>query len=169
MGEPAYSDAHPGRRAGVRGARPWLLAALTALGFALLDQLSKQAVVNALAPGERVSVFFGIHLTNIHNRGVAFGVLGGGGTRVTVLTLVAVALLVGYFALRAATPLLWLPVGIVVGGAFGNLLDRLREGAVTDFIDVGFWPTFNVADTGIVLGILGVFYVVDAGRTRRRA
>jgi signal peptidase II len=113
-----------------------------------------------------VNVFFGIEITNVRNKGVAFGALGKGGLPVTLLTLVAVSLLIGYFAVRATTPWLWLPVGIVAGGAFGNLLDRLRLGSVVDFIDPMLWPAFNVADTGIVLGILGLLYVVEGPRKK---
>jgi len=64
-------------------------------------------------------------------------------------------------ALRARTPWLWLPVGVIAGGAFGNMLDRIRDGAVTDFIDPMLWPAFNVADVGIVVGILGLLYVIE--------
>jgi signal peptidase II len=80
---------------------------------------------------------------------------------VTLLTLGALALLLGYFARHARRPWLWLPVGVIAGGAFGNLLDRFRIGAVVDFIDPMLWPAFNVADTGIVLGILGLLYVIE--------
>ena len=81
-----------------------------------------------------------------------------------MLTVAAVTALLLYFALRAARPLLWLPVGIVVGGALGNLVDRAREGAVIDFIDVHFWPAFNLADAGIVIGVLGLLYLIEVHR-----
>lgn len=149
-----------------RGA--WLRAALAAAVFLALDQLTKQIVVHSLARNESVNVFFGINITNVRNKGVAFGVLGKGGLPVTLLTVLAVSFLIGYFAMRATTPWLWLPVGVIAGGAFGNLLDRVREGAVVDFIDPMLWPAFNVADTGIVLGILGLLYVVE-GPPRKRA
>ena len=61
-------------------------------------------------------------------------------------------------------PLLWLPVGLILGGALGNLADRAREGAVIDFIDPIAWPAFNMADVAIVVGVLGLLYVVEAQR-----
>jgi signal peptidase II len=152
---------------GRRGA--WLRAALAAVVFLGLDQLTKQIVVHSLARNESVNVFFGIEITNVRNKGVAFGALGKGGLPVTLLTIAAVSFLIGYFALHATKPWLWLPVGIIAGGAFGNLLDRVREGAVVDFIDPMLWPAFNVADAGIVVGILGLLYVVEGPRQRKQA
>ena len=143
----------------VRGA--WLRAAAAALVVLALDQATKQLIVHSLERGESRNVFFGIEITNVRNKGVAFGAFGGGGLPVTLLTLAAVGFLIGYFALHATRPWLWLPVGVIAGGAFGNLLDRVRQGSVTDFIDPMLWPAFNVADTGIVLGILGLLYVVE--------
>jgi signal peptidase II len=142
-------------------AHAWRLAAVAAAVFVALDQATKQLVIASVAPGEERNVFFGIDLTNVRNRGVAFGALEDGGPLIGVLTAVALAGLVGYFALRAETPGLWLPVGVVVGGALGNLADRARDGAVIDFIDPVVWPAFNLADAGIVIGILGVLYVVE--------
>jgi signal peptidase II len=145
----------------------WTRAALAAGLFMAVDQLTKQIVVHSLDRNESVNVFFGIELTNVRNKGIAFGALGKGGTLVTVLTVAAVVLLIVYFAMHATRPWLWLPVGIIAGGAFGNLLDRLREGAVIDFIDPMVWPAFNVADAGIVIGILGLLYVIE-GPPRRK-
>ena len=148
--------------------RAWLRAAAAALVVLALDQATKQLVVHSLSRDEHRNVFFGIELTNVRNKGVAFGAFGGGGLPVTLLTIGAVALLVGYFALHATRPWLWLPVGVIAGGAFGNLLDRIRLGAVVDFIDPMLWPAFNVADAGIVLGILGLLYVIE-GPPRKKA
>ena len=139
----------------------WRLAAATAGGFMVADQATKQLAVASIDRGDSVNVFFGIDLVNVRNTGVAFGALSGGGWLVTGLTLAALSFLLGYFALRAETPGLWLPVGIIAGGALGNLADRARDGAVIDFIDLAFWPAFNLADMGIVLGILGLLYVAD--------
>jgi signal peptidase II len=157
------SDAHATT---VRGA--WVRAATAALILLALDQVTKQLVVHSLERGESRNVFFGIELTNVRNKGVAFGAFGGGGLPVTLLTIAAVSFLIGYFVLHATRPGLWLPVGVIAGGAFGNLLDRIREGAVIDFIDPMLWPAFNVADTGIVLGILALLYVIE-GPPRRKA
>lgn len=139
----------------------WRHAAIGAAIFVVLDQVTKQAVIASIRRGDSVNVFFGLNLTNTRNRGVAFGALAGRGWLVPALTLVALSLLIGYFIVRAERPWLWLPVGIIVGGALGNLADRARDGAVIDFIDPAFWPAFNLADTGIVLGILALLYVVE--------
>jgi signal peptidase II len=163
MSSPAGSVPSVARLAAPRW-RAWRLAIVTAALYMALDQLTKQLVVHSIARGEHRSVFFGIDLTNVRNRGVAFGVLSGDGTAVTVLTLSAVTLLIVFFALRASIPTLWLPVGVIVGGALGNLADRARLGAVVDFIDPHIWPAFNLADAGIVVGVIGLFYVIEASR-----
>jgi signal peptidase II len=146
--------------------RPWRLAAAAAAGVVALDQILKQVVVSELARGEERNVFFGIDLTYVRNEGVAFGALGDGGVLIVVLTGIALALLLGYFAANASRPWLWLPVGAVLGGALGNLADRARDGAVIDFVDPTFWPAFNLADAAIVLGVLGLLYVIEGPRTR---
>ena len=131
-----------------------------------LDQGSKALVTSSLRRGESVNVFFGLDLTNTRNTGVAFGALEGSGTIVGVLIGLALSVLVGYFAINAGRRRLWLPVGMLLGGALGNLVDRAREGAVVDFIDPVAWPAFNLADSAIVIGVFGLLYVVEAGRTR---
>lgn len=149
---------HHGGRAS--GARACALAAIVGLAVAGLDQATKALALAWLTPGETVDVFFGIELNLVRNTGIAFGALAGAGDGLIVaVTVVAVVALVGFFAARVTRPMLWLPVGMVLGGAAGNLIDRGRTGAVVDFIDPTFWPAFNLADTAIVLGVLGVLYV----------
>lgn len=141
----------------------WRRALIVAGIVVVVDQATKAAIVASRALGETDSIFFGIELNHVRNTGVAFGALAGGGAIVWALTGVALAALVGYFALRAGRPWLWLPIGAIVGGAVGNLADRARDGAVIDFIDPLWWPAFNVADIAIVVGILGFVYVAEAG------
>jgi signal peptidase II len=148
--------------------RAWRLAILVAAAVVAVDQVSKLIVVDSLARGEHVKFFLGIELTYVRNKGVAFGALGGGGTPVTVVTVVAVVALAVYFARHTSKPWLWLPFGVVAGGAVGNLADRLREGSVVDWIDPVFWPAFNVADVAIVVGILGLLYVLEAPSAKSR-
>jgi signal peptidase II len=145
----------------VTRADAWRRAAIAAALFMALDQVTKQIAIASIDRGDSINVFFGVDLTNVRNTGVAFGAFAGGGALVSLLTIGALVLLTVYFSLRATTPWLWLPVGIIAGGALGNLADRARDGAVIDFIDPVFWPAFNLADMGIVLGILGLLYVVD--------
>ena len=123
----------------------WRLATVTTAAVVALDQVTKQIAVASIARGDSVNVFFALDITNVRNKGVAFGALKGG----------------AYFALNPTKPMLWLPVGMIAGGALGNLADRAREGAVIDFIDPMFWPAFNIADASIVIGILGLLYVIE--------
>ncbi|MGI8661322.1 MAG: signal peptidase II [Thermoleophilaceae bacterium] len=146
----------------VTGRRGGWARAGAALALVLaLDQASKQLAVTAIERGQSSDVFFGLELTNTRNTGVAFGFLQGRGVIVATLIAVALLALLIYFALHAARPLLWLPVGMLLGGAIGNLVDRVREGAVVDFIDPSFWPAFNLADASIVLGVLILLYSME--------
>jgi signal peptidase II len=129
-----------------------------------LDQATKQIAVESLRRGESVNVFFGLDFTNTRNTGVAFGAFRGGGLVVGLLIGLSLGVLVAYFALHADRPLLWLPVGMLLGGALGNLADRAREGAVIDFIDPVLWPAFNLADAAIVLGVLVLLWVLEGPR-----
>ena len=135
-----------------------------------IDQATKAIALASLRPGEPHAIFLGLELRLVRNRGVAFGALAGvDGAAIAALTAVALLALLAHFARRPGAPLLWLPVGIVLGGAAGNLVDRVRHGAVTDFVDPPYWPAFNVADTAIVLGILGVLYVSERRGARQGA
>ena len=129
-----------------------------------VDQATKQLAIASVDRGASVNVFFGIDITNSRNTGVAFGAFEGGGLVVGLLIGASLTLLLAYFSFHAATPGLWAPVGLLVGGALGNLADRAREGAVIDFIDPSFWPVFNLADAAIVFGVLGLLYVVEGPR-----
>jgi signal peptidase II len=126
-----------------------------------LDQLTKQVAISSVDRGESVNVFLGLDVTNTRNSGVAFGALDGSGGLIAVLVSIALLALLTYFAVHAAQPWLWLPAGLLLGGALGNLADRVREGAVIDFIDPMGWPAFNVADACIVIGVLALLYVVE--------
>ena len=145
-------------------AAAWGRAGLVVLAVLALDQATKALVVSGLDRGDRRDVFAGVDLVHVRNEGIAFGLLDGGGTALTVVTLAALALLLAYFALHAGRQLLWLPTGLLLGGAVGNLLDRAREGAVIDFVDLPLWPAFNVADVAITLGVLALLLSLDAGR-----
>jgi signal peptidase II len=149
----------------VRPAAGALAAAAVVVG---LDQATKALVKDRIAPGDHVDVVPGLGLTNVRNTGVAFGALEGAGLVVAVLIGLSLTLLLAYFVAHRDVPWLWLPVGMLVGGAAGNLIDRAREGAVVDFIDPVRWPAFNVADSCIVVGVLLLLYVVERG-TRRIA
>jgi signal peptidase II len=138
----------------------------TAGAVVAIDQVTKQLADANIERGGDVNVFFGLDLTNTRNTGVAFGAFEGGGLVVAILIGISLAVLVAYFAVHRDMPWLWLPVGALLGGALGNLADRAREGAVIDFIDPIAWPAFNIADTCIVVGVLGLLWVVE-GRPKR--
>jgi len=139
----------------------WRRAALVAGLVVALDQVVKAVVVAALQRGESVALFPGLAITHVRNTGVAFGVLAGAGALVAILAGLSLVALVAFFARHAERPWLWLPVGMLIGGALGNLADRAREGSVIDYIDPVAWPSFNVADSAIVLGVGALFLLVD--------
>jgi signal peptidase II len=126
-----------------------------------LDQVTKQLADSGVARGDGVSVFPGLEITNTRNTGVAFGAFEGAGLLVAVLIGISLVLLLAYFWRHSDMPWLWLPVGMLLGGALGNLADRAREGAVIDFIDPLAWPAFNVADSCIVIGVFALLWVVE--------
>jgi signal peptidase II len=133
--------------------RAWVYAGALAALVVALDQVAKAIIEDRLVPGEDVDVAGPVGLTLSHNKGVAFGLAGGGGLLLLAFTLGALALIVYLFAREPRRPGMWIAVGLLAGGAIGNLADRIRAGAVTDFIAIGSWPPFNVADVAITLGV----------------
>ena len=145
---------------------PPAAAVATAGVVVAADQVTKQLADANVERGGEVNVFFGLDFTNTRNTGVAFGAFEGAGLVVAILIGLALVLLLGYFLVNRRMPWLWLPVGLLLGGALGNLADRAREGAVIDFIDPIAWPAFNLADTCIVIGVIALLWVVE-GRPKR--
>ena len=123
------------------------------------DQLTKAAALSLLSQGTAVPVLPGFNLSLGFNTGASFGMMGGfmAGKPLLMAALTgALTLAFAVMAFRAQHPLERIGYGLVVGGALGNIIDRLRQGAVTDFLDFYWrdwhWPTFNVADIAITLG-----------------
>jgi len=138
---------------------------LVCLGVIALDQLSKHQIEHSIAPGEEHKFLPLVQLVNTRNHGVAFGFLPGSHLGVTILISLALLALLTYFALHVEIPWIWLPTGMLLGGALGNILDRVRHGSVTDFVKLPLgWPPFNLADASITLGILILFVIVDRAR-----
>jgi signal peptidase II len=133
----------------------WRHALAVCGAVVLLDQVSKAIVVSSLSVDQDVVLGLGFSLTNTQNSGLAFGI-GQGEGFVLAVTVAALALVLVWFALDPSRPGLWLAVGLLAGGALGNLADRVRVDAVTDFIDPPLWPAFNLADIAITLGALGL-------------
>jgi signal peptidase II len=145
-------------------ARAWSLAAALCALVVAADQAAKVAIEAHLVPGEDIGVLGPLELTLSHNNGVAFGLAGGAGPKLVLVTAVALGV-VGYlFSRDPRRPWMWVAVGLVAGGALGNLLDRIRHDAVTDFVALGSWPPFNLADVAITLGVLlfALIYLRDA-------
>jgi signal peptidase II len=145
-----------------------LRVAVLAAGVIALDQLTKALVRDGLARGERRDLLLGIDLVNVRNTGIAFGFLEDGGALLVIGAAVALVALLAFFATHAGRPLVWLPTGLLLGGAIGNLIDRAREGSVTDFVKFPHFPAFNVADMAITFGVIALIYVLE-GPPRRRA
>jgi len=145
-------------------ARAWILAAVLCGLVVAADQVAKAVVEAQLVPGEKVEVLGPLELTLSHNRGVAFGLAGGAGVGLVLLTLAALAVIAYLFARNPTRPGMWIAVGLLAGGALGNLADRIRADAVTDYIDVASWPPFNLADVAITCGValLVLLYLRDA-------
>jgi signal peptidase II len=140
---------------------PAARAALVAAGTVGADQAVKALVRTTIDRGDEVHLFLGIKLVNVRNRGIAFGFLSGGGALLVIFAVAALAALLVFFARHRDRPLVWLPTGLLIGGAAGNLIDRVREHGVTDFIDFPAWPAFNVADIAITFGVLTLLYVLE--------
>jgi signal peptidase II len=136
-------------------------AGLVAAAAVAADQASKALVRTTIERGDQVDLILGIHLVNVRNRGIAFGMFSGGGVLLVLFALAALTALLVFFARHRDRPLVWLPTGLLIGGATGNLIDRTREGGVTDFIDLPAWPAFNVADICITFGVLTLLYVLE--------
>lgn len=147
------------------------LGLLVALAVIVLDQITKALVLGSLEEAVRVTPFFNLVL--VWNRGVSFGMLDSGGTGTPwLLSGLALAVVIGLvlWLRRTDTRLVAIGLGLVIGGALGNVIDRVRFGAVVDFLDfhlAGFhWPAFNVADSAICIG--AAVLLVDGLRAPRR-
>jgi signal peptidase II len=136
------------------GTGQWLGLGLVALAAAAGDQLTKAIVSSRLGLGEAVDVVGPFTIHHVRNTGIAFGLFSDATSIVIGLTAIAITALVVFFARSARRhPLLPVAVGFVLGGSISNLVDRLRLGHVTDFLDLDYWPAFNLADTFIVVGV----------------
>ena len=144
------------------------IARALAVAVAVLaaDQLAKAIVRASIDQTERVRILGGFDLVNTRNTGVAFGFFSSGGALVAIAAAAALAALLAFFFSHATRPLVWLPTGLLIGGAAGNLIDRAAEGSVTDFLDPPWWPAFNLADAAITIGVLALLYVIEGPPSR---
>ena len=188
MSEPARSD--PPRRIDVRvgsstnalrpissaerrlnaGQAQWLALLVVAGTAVIADQLTKSVVSRRLPIGDAVASLGPFSIHHVQNTGIAFGLFADSTTAVIVLTAAAVTAMLVFFARQAQRhPLLPVALGLVIGGSVSNLIDRVRLGHVTDFLDFLYWPAFNLADTFIVIGVALLFVsFVASDRTSPR-
>jgi signal peptidase II len=153
-------------------ARPWQWLGLVAIALAALaaDQLTKRIVTQHIALDDAVKVVGPFSIHHVQNSGIAFGLFASATPIVTVLTALAVAWMLVFFARSGSRhPVLPVALGLLIGGSVSNLLDRIRLGHVTDFLDFRWWPAFNLADSFIVVGVAILFLTfVSADREPRR-
>jgi signal peptidase II len=152
------------------GPMQWLSLALVAVAAVVADQLTKWVVSSTLSLEDAVELPGPFSIHHVRNSGIAFGLFSDGTSIVIVLTALAVAFMLVFFARSGQRhPLLPVALGFVLGGSVSNLLDRIRLGYVTDFLDLEYWPAFNLADTFIVVGVALLFLsFVAADRTSAR-
>jgi signal peptidase II len=156
------------------GAGAWQWVGLVAVALAALgaDQLTKSVVSGHLALDEGIHVVGPFSIHHVQNSGIAFGLFSSATAAVIALTSVAVAWMLVFFARSGGRhPILPAALGLVIGGSLSNLIDRVRLGHVTDFLDFKYWPAFNLADSFIVIGVVILFVVLlfsDREPRRRR-
>lgn len=160
-------------RGGGAALRHWLLLVGTVTAVLIADQLSKAYVAAHLAlhdswaPVPALEPIF--RFTHVRNTGAAFGLFPQGGVVFLVIAVIVAALILYYYRqVPADAWLIRLALGLQLGGALGNAIDRLRLGYVVDFFDVSYWPVFNVADSCVVLGV-GALVLVMLREERRAA
>ena len=147
-----------------------MVPAVAACGVIVaVDQGTKALATSLVSRGDRVEVLPFLAFENVRNKGVAFGIGGDISAVFIGATIIVLLGFLVYLAFRGGTGwLVWLPAALLIGGALGNLADRARDGAVTDFIDLPLWPTFNLADVAIVVGVLLLLLDVERSEKRRK-
>jgi signal peptidase II len=151
------------------GRAQWTILLLVAGMAVFADQLTKQLVGRTLELGESVDIVGPFTVHHVQNSGIAFGLFGSRTEIVIVVTAIAVGAMLLFFARSGRRhPVLPVALGLVLGGSVANLVDRVRLGHVTDFLDLAAWPAFNLADTFIVVGV-GILFaaLVLADRPHR--
>jgi len=151
------------------GATQWLVLTLVAGAAVIADQLTKQVVGRTLALGESVDIVGPFSIHHVQNSGIAFGLFSSRTSIVIAITAVAVCAMLVFFARSGGRhPVLPVALGLVLGGSIANLIDRIRLGHVTDFLDLVAWPAFNLADTFIVVGVAILFGALALGDRSHR-
>lgn len=137
------------------GLLQWAGLAAVAVAAVIADQVTKHVVTSTLALDDSAHVIGPFSIHHVQNSGIAFGLFSSATAGVTVVTGIAVVWMLVFFARSGARhPVLPAALGLLIGGSMSNLLDRVRLGHVTDFIDFKYWPAFNLADSFIVVGVI---------------
>lgn len=148
--------------------RQWAGLAAVALAAGAADQITKAAIRSTIATDEVVHVAGPLSLRHVWNSGIAFGMFSRAIPVVVLLTGAALAWMLVFFARAGARhPVLVPALGLLAGGSLANLVDRVRLGHVTDFVDIRHWPTFNLADSFITIGVVLLLGVLLLGDRRR--
>ena len=151
----------------------WLALAAVAAAAVVADQVTKHIVSSQLALDDQVKVIGPLSIHHVQNSGIAFGLFSSATAVVIVLTGLAVGWMLVFFARSGARhPVLPVALGLVIGGSVSNLVDRVRLGHVTDFLDLKWWPAFNLADSFIVVGVailLAALVAADHPRAHSRS
>jgi len=154
------------------GSMQWLGLTAVAAAAIVADQVTKHVVVGTLALDDSVHVVGPLSIHHVQNSGIAFGLFASATAAVTVVTAGAVVWMLWFFARSGSRhPVLPAALGLLIGGSLSNLVDRIRLGYVTDFIDFRYWPAFNLADSFIVIGVLillAALFVSDRAPNRPR-
>jgi signal peptidase II len=136
----------------------WIVLLVVAAAAVVADQVTKQVVGRTLELGDSVDIVGPFSIHHVQNSGIAFGLFGSRTSIVIAVTAIAVAAMLLFFARSGRRhPVLPVALGLVLGGSIANLIDRVRFGYVTDFLDLIAWPAFNLADTFIVVGVAILF------------
>ncbi len=145
--------------------RAWRRAGVLCALVVIADQAIKAIVESDMVPGQHVDLLGPVGLTLTHNKGVAFGLAGGSDAPLIAFAVLALAFIGFLLARDPSAPWMWVAAGLVAGGALGNLADRIRAGEVTDYVEIGSWPPFNLADAAITAGVLvfALVFALEAG------
>ncbi len=152
------------------GAVQWAELGVVVLAAIAADQLTKLIVSSQLALGDSLHVVGPFSIHHVQNSGIAFGLFASATVLVTALTALAVGWMLVFFARSGARhPVLPVALGLLIGGSTSNLIDRIRLGHVTDFLDLRYWPAFNLADSFIVIGVAILFVALVLGETSAKS
>ena len=142
----------------------WAGLASVAIAAVLADQVTKYLVTSNLSLDESVKVAGPLSIHHVQNSGIAFGLFPDSTAVVVAVTSAAVVWMVVFFARSGARhPVFPAALGLLLGGSVSNLADRVRLGHVTDFVDLKYWPAFNLADSFIVVGVAILLFAVVGG------